>query len=186
MCANSPAVTTSTWEFWDFFKCRCHGNTRLAMKHGFLITSVKMLQTAQNVTGLVTMQPLTHLSVLWGVIKWRCHGDRPLAMKHDVALSPMDTVQSSPNLHFYITSPCLNSSSPNLRSHHMPFPWKRIARHKRQCRFTLTPMKMLKKCSNFTCVLTVQPWRHLRESFEISSNAVAMVTQGSPLNTIFS
>ena len=43
----------------------------LAMKHGFLITSVKMLQTAQNFTGLVTMQPSTHLSVLWDVIKCR-------------------------------------------------------------------------------------------------------------------
>ena len=31
----------------------------LAMKHDFLITSVKMLQTAQNFTGLVTMQPST-------------------------------------------------------------------------------------------------------------------------------
>ena len=44
----------------------------LTMKHGFLITSVKMLKTAQNFTGLVTMQTSTYLSVLWGVIKYRC------------------------------------------------------------------------------------------------------------------
>ena len=94
-----------------------------------------MFQTAQNFIGLVTMQPSTHLSVVWGVIKCRCHGDRPLAMKHDVAVSPMDTVQSSPNLHLYITGPCLNSSTPNLKSHHMPFPWKRIPRHKTRCPF---------------------------------------------------
>ena len=35
-------------QFWDFFKCRCHGNTMLAMKHGFLTASVQMLEMAQK------------------------------------------------------------------------------------------------------------------------------------------
>ena len=44
---------------------------------------------------------------------------------------------------------------------------------------------MVKTFSDFMCVLKTQPWRHLRVSFEISSNAVAMETQCSPWNTVF-
>ena len=63
-----------------------------------------------TLTGLVTMQPSTHLSVLCGVIKCRCHGDRPLTMKHDVAISPMDTVRLPPN--FAFISPVQPSTAP--------------------------------------------------------------------------
>ena len=82
-----------------------------------------------TLTGLVTMQPSTHLSVLWGVIKCRCHGDRPLAMKHDVAVSPMETVRSSPKLSLYITGPALNSSTSIMGFLQMPLPWQHNARH---------------------------------------------------------
>ena len=95
MSANRQALNTYMCQFLDFVKCRCYGNKMVAVKHGFLIIPVNMRQTAQNFTGLITMQPSTHLSVLWGVIKCCCHGDRSLAIKHnvyDTAVTPMYVV----------------------------------------------------------------------------------------------
>ena len=107
MCAKRQALNTYMCQFWDFVKCCCYGNKMVAMKHGFLITAVNMLQTAQNFTCLITMQPSRHLSLLWGVLKCRCHDDRSLAIKHGVyvtVVTPMYIVRSAWNFPRLLTA----------------------------------------------------------------------------------
>ena len=98
----------------------------LAMKHGFLITSVDMLQTAQNFTCFITMETIRHLSLLWGVVICRCHGNTMLDMKHDVVITQKNN-PNGPRFHMMVNGFGPQHVHDTLVSFpQKPFAWKHI------------------------------------------------------------
>ena len=111
MCANPTHVSSREDIYVTVLIFLQMPSTMLTMKHGFLITSVKMLQTAQNFPGLVTM----HNKRIMG-----CH-QMPLAWQQIIHHQVSSKVCSSNILLLFQASLFLLSSHIQAPSVHVSF-----------------------------------------------------------------